>query len=353
MFHILTINPGSTSTKIGVFKDEQLIYECNIHHSSSELEKYKSIDEQTAFRSKVIEQALIDANIPLTQINAISCRGGIIKRIASGTYLINEQILYDSSHSTYDHPSNLAALIGYDLGSRFNIPSFVTDPPSTYEAAPIAAISGSPFMERPMTFHALNHKAIAKRHCRVQNIDYQNTTLIVAHLGGGISIGIHHNGRVIDVTDALSEGPFSPERSGALPNKPLIELLISKPFSQQEAMKLIRGNAGFQAYLQTNNMKEILAKVAQKDAKATLYFDAFIYQIAKEIGAMATTVNGKVTAIILTGGIAHSELVVAKIKECTQWIAPVFAYPGEEELRALNEGVLSVLQGKEKVKQYL
>lgn len=352
MFKILAINPGSTSTKIGVFEDERLIKEFNLFHPSEELAKYKTSDEEIEFRRGVIVEALEKENIDLHEFSAISCRGGIIKRIPSGTYLVNDAVLYDSKHSFFKHPSNLASQIGYALGKEYGLDAYITDPPSTFEADDIALVTGCPLMERPMTFHALNHKAIAKKHCRDHGLDYKKSTLIVAHLGGGISIGVHHHGRVVDVSDAISEGPFSPERAGALPSRPLVDLCFSGKVDIEKMKKLIRGDAGFQAYLGTNDFRDVIKLIDQGDKEAKFYFDAFVYQVAKEIGAMATVPSGKFDGILITGGIAKSKLFIDELKKRISWIGPIYVYPGEEELPALNEAVLTVLQGRDKVKIY-
>ena len=353
MYKILTINPGSTSTKIGIFEDDHIIKEYNLIHTSEELANLTSMENEISFRRQVIEKALVDAKLKLKEFAAISCRGGIINLVPSGTYEINDRILEDSRNSTYKHPSNLAALIGYELGQIYGIPSYITDPPSTFEGDEIATITGLPFITRPMTFHALNHKAIARKHCQLHRLDYRKVNLIVAHAGGGLSIGMHRHGRVIDVTDAVSEGPFSPERAGALPGKQLIELCFSGQYDQKQLQSFLRGKGGFMAHLGTNDMRKVVAMIENGDEHARLIFDAFVYQFAKYIGAMATTTNGHVDAILLTGGISHGRLFVDKVTEKVKWIAPVFVYPGEEELQSLASAVFAVLQGREHTKKYL
>ncbi len=352
MFKILAINPGSTSTKIGIFEDEKLIYQVNIHHSAEELKKYPTVDEEIQFRHRVIVEAMHQAGIDVKSLSAIGCRGGLVRPIPGGTYLVNDALLHDSRYAKIKHPCNLAALIGHSLGEAYGIKSYITDPPITFEAEEVALVSGSPLITRPQTFHALNHKAIAKKHCRLTGQIYEEVTLIVAHFGGGISIGVHHLGRVIDVTDALSEGPFTPERAGALPTVEFADVCFSGKYDRAQIQKLLRGDAGFQAYLGTNDMREVVKMVESGNEKAKFYFDAFIYQIGKDIGAMATVKNGKIDAILLTGGIARNQLFVNRVIEKVAWIAPVYVYPGEEELQALNLGVLAVLQGKDTAKTY-
>ena len=352
MYKILAINPGSTSTKIGVFEDEKMVKEFSLHHSNEELRKYTDINEEIKFRQHVIEDAIAKAGIDWKSISAISCRGGIIKPVESGTYEVDENIIHDSIHSTIKHPSNLAALIGNAIGKRYGIKAYITDPPSTYEASKIAAVSGSPLFERPMTFHALNHKAVAKRFCREHNFDYNQVDIVIAHMGGGCSIGMHQHGRVIDVTDALSEGPFTPERSGSVPLKPFLDLCYSGKYDYNQMFLFMRGQAGFQAYLGTNDVREVLKMIDAGDEKAKFYFEAMVYQVAKDIGAMATITKGKLDAIILTGGVSRSKLYTDMVTERIKWIAPVYVYPGEEELQALDQAVLNVLRGIEKPKVY-
>jgi len=353
MHKILAINPGSTSTKIGIFEDDKIIKEYNLMHTPEEQAKNTTFESEISFRRQVIEKALKDANIKLEDFSAISCRGGIINLVPSGTYAINDRILEDSKNSNFKHPSNLASLIGYELGQMYHIPSFITDPPSTFEADEIATITGLPFLTRPMTFHALNHKAIARKHCKLHGLDYKKVNLIIGHAGGGISIGMHRHGRVIDVTDAVSDGPFSPERAGALPGKQLIELCYSGEYDLKQMQTFLRGKGGFMAHLGTNDLRKVTAMIEQGDEHARLIFDAFVYQFAKYIGAMATTTSGKVDAILLTGGISHGKLFTDSVTEKVKWIAPVFVYPGEEELQLLASAVLAVLEGKENPKKYL
>jgi len=352
MFKILTINPGSTSTKFGVFEDEKLIKEYKVVHTAEELKQYPSMELEAQYRKTLIEEALKKDHIDLASFSAYSCRGGILKPIESGTYFVDDNVLYDSLHSQVDHPSNLGSLIGDALSKQYGPKAYITDPPSTFEAPKIATISGLPQIERKLRCHALNHKAIAKTYCREKGLDYKKVNLIVAHIGGGISVGIHHNGKIVDITDATGEGSFSPERAGSLPVLQFCDLCFSGKYTHKEVRKLLVGNGGFTAYLQTNDVKDIIRRAQSGDENAKLYFDAFVYQIAKDMGAMATVVNGKVDAILLTGGICHSKYFTDCLLERVKWIAPSFIYPGEEELQALNHGVLAVLKGEDKAKIY-
>ncbi len=352
MFKILAINPGSTSTKIGVFEDETLIKEYKVKHTPEELKGYPSLEAEAEYRKNLIVETLKKDGISLSDFSAFSCRGGILKPRPGGTYFVDENVLYDSLHSPIDHPCNLGALIGDALRKQYGKEAYITDPPSTFEAPLIATVSGLPQIERMLRAHALNHKAIAKKYCREHGVDYTKTNLIVGHIGGGISIGIHENGVVVDVNDATGEGPFGPERSGAVPVMQLVDLCFSGQYTREQIRRLLRGEGGFAAYLGTTDMLEIIRRVNAGDKEAKLYYDAFVYQVAKEFGTMATVVKGKVDAIILTGGICYNRDFTDKVSERISWIAPVFVYPGEEELQALNFGVLEVLRGHEKPKKY-
>lgn len=352
MYRILAINPGSTSTKIGIFEDETLIKEITLRHSNEELLANEG-EKELQFRKEVIEAALRKENFDLKTFSAIACRGGGgMKPCESGTYLVTEAIKYDCLHPEVPHASNLAPLIGDALAKEFHIKAYLTDPPTVFEAPEIATISGSPLVKRKLRFHALNQKAIAKRYCKDRDLDYNKVNLVIAHLGGGCSIAIHSNGKVIDVTDGVDEGPFTPERSGALPTRQIIDMAFSGKYNYVQMADMTRGNTGFQGYLGTNDMREVLRRVEAGDTKAKLYFDAFIYQVSKEIGSMSTVVNGKVDAIVLTGGISYGKAVTDAISARVKWIAPVVIYAGEEELQSLNQGALSILRKQEKLKEY-
>lgn len=352
MHKILAINPGSTSTKIGIFFDKEKQQEITLRHTAEELEMYQSLAEQYDFRKDLIVKALEENNYDLSEFSAISCRGGLIKAIPSGTYEVNEAVVNDSRFSPIDHPSNLAALIGNELAKKYSIKAFITDPPSTFEGEEMATISGNPLIKRHLRFHALNHKAIAKLYCEENKLDYKTLNLIVAHVGGGVSVGIHKNGVVVDVNDALDEGPFSPERSGSVPVFQLAELCFSGKYTHAEVKKMLRGNAGINAYIGSNDVRDLIKMVEEKDPKAIIIFDAFVYQISKEIAAMSTNVNGKVDAIILTGGVAYNKLFTDEVAKRVNFISNVHIYPGEMELEALTYGALDVMNGVEEAKLY-
>ncbi len=353
MHKILAINPGSTSTKIGIFFDKEKQEEITLRHSSEELAKYESLSEQFDFRKELIVEALANHKFDLSEFSAIACRGGLIKAIPSGTYEVNEAVVHDSRYSKTDHPSNLAALIGNELAKQYGLRAFITNPPVTFEGEEMATISGNPLTRRHLRFHALNHKAIAKLYCEEHSLDYKKLNLVVAHIGGGVSVGIHKQGVVVDVNDALDEGPFSPERSGSLPVFQLVDLCYSGEYTHAEMKKQLRGNAGMNAYLGTNDVRDVVKMIDEdNNEKAKLIYDAFIYQIAKEIAAMSVNVNGKVDAILLTGGVAYNKGLTGRIEERVGFIAPVFVYPGEMELEALTYGALEVMTGVEEAKVY-
>ena len=352
MFKILVINPGSTSTKVGVFEDETMIKEYKIKHTAEELKTYPTMAQEAEYRKNLIISALKKDGIDPSVFSAFSCRGGILKPIPSGTYLVDDNILYDSLHSPIDQPSNPGPLIGDALRQEYGKKAYITDPPSTFEAPAIATLSGLPEIERKLRCHALNHKAIAKKHCHEQKIDYKKVNLIVCHLGGGISIAMHDHGVIVDTNDATGEGPFGPERTGSLPVMQLTDLCFSGKYTREQVRRMLRGEGGFFAYLGTTDMQEIMKRVNDGEAKAKLCYDAFVYQVAKEIGSLTPVTKGTVDAILMTGGICHNKQFTDDVVDRVGWIAPVFIYPGEEELPALNWGVLNVLRGKEKAKIY-
>lgn len=353
-YKLLTINPGSTSTKIAVYSNEKQIFEETLRHSSEELSNYSTVFEQYQFRKDIILSILEEKNIKVTSLDAVIGRGGLLKPISGGTYKVNETMLKDLKEGVFgEHASNLGGVIAYEIASQLNIPSYIVDPVVVDELEDIARISGMYKIERISIFHALNQKAIARRAAKELGKKYEEVNFIVAHLGGGISVGAHKQGRVIDVNNALDgEGPFSPERTGSLPVGELVRLCFSGECSLNDIKSLIKGKGGLVGYLGTNDAKEVGTMIKEGDSKAELVYKAMAYQVAKEIGSMATVLKGHVEGIILTGGIAHDELFVNWIKERVDFISSVIVYPGEDELIALAEGGLRVLRGEEKTKQY-
>jgi len=353
-YKILVINPGSTSTKVALFSNEQLLFEKKIGHSSQELSNFNKIIDQYRFRQDIILSFLKEKGINLSTLHAVVGRGGLLRPIASGTYRINEKMLEDlRSGAMGEHASNLGGLLAYGIAGNLSIPSYIVDPVVTDEMKPVARISGIPEIPRISIFHALNQKAIARKAALDLGKKYEKLNFIVAHLGGGISVGVHYKGKVIDVNNALNgEGPFTPERSGGVPVGRLVELCFSGKFSKDEMMKKVKSKGGLVAYLNTNDVREVLKMINQGDKKAKLIFEAMAYQVAKEIGAGATVLKGQIDAIILTGGIAYNNDFVNMVRDRVSFLSLVMVYPGEEEMLSLCEGALRVLKGEEVEKLY-
>ncbi|PKM49935.1 MAG: butyrate kinase [Firmicutes bacterium HGW-Firmicutes-7] len=351
---ILIINPGSTSTKIGVYVNEKPIFEETLRHSSVDLERYTNIYEQFQFRKDVILHTLKEKAFNLSEVDAIVGRGGLLKPIESGTYIVNEAMLLDLKTGVMgQHASNLGGILAYELAKPLKIPALIVDPVVVDEMEEIAKICGLPEIRRKSIFHALNQKAVAKKYAFEVGKEYNEINLIVAHLGGGISVGVHKNGKVIDVNNALDgEGPFSPERSGGLPMRDVIDMCFSGNYTLHSMNKKINGQGGYVAHFKTNNARQINIAAAEGDQHAKLIQDAMAYQVAKEIGKCATVLSGQVEAIVLTGGIAYNDSIVKEIKKRVEFIANVVIYPGEDEMLALAQGGLRVIQGEESVKVY-
>jgi butyrate kinase len=352
---ILAINPGSTSTKIAVFKNTKSVFLKTIRHSSENLEQFERITDQFHFRKDVVLKELEDSEVDVNQISAVVGRGGLIKPVESGVYEVNEAMVKDLQEGKRgEHASNLGGLIARDIAdSLSDARAFIADPVVVDEMEDVARVSGHPYFQRISIFHALNQKAIARSHAKSLDRDYEDLNLIIAHLGGGISVGAHKKGRVIDVNNALDgDGPFSPERTGSLPVGQLASICYSGDYSFQEVKKMIKGQGGLVAYLDTNDAYEVELMVREGNEKAKLIQDAMSYQIGKEIGAMSSVLSGEVDSIILTGGIAHNPMVVDYVRSMVRFIAPVAIYPGEDEMQALAENGLRVLQEKEESKHY-
>lgn len=354
MFRMLVINPGSTSTKIAVFDDLNPVFVETLRHSSEELAPYNTIFEQYEFRKNVILNALKEKNVPIESLNAVVGRGGLLKPIEGGTYNVNEKMIEDLKIGVQgQHASNLGGVIAYEIAKSVNIPAFIVDPVVVDEMDEIARISGMPEIQRKSIFHALNQKAVAKRYAKEQGKKYEELNLIVAHLGGGISVGAHRKGRVVDVNNALDgEGPFSPERTGSLPVGDLVKLCFSGKYTLDEIKKKITGKGGLMAYFGTNDARDVKKMMDEGNKEAELVYKAMAYQVAKEIGMCSTVLKGEVDAIILTGGLAYGKEFVEWITERISFIAPVAVYPGEDEMLALAEGGLRVLRGEETAKEY-
>ncbi len=352
-YKILIINPGSTSTKIGVYEDETQLMEETLRHTTEEIAQYDTIYDQKDFRKNVILDVLKEKDVDLNSIDVVVGRGGLLKPIPGGTYATTPELLEDLKIGKQgQHASNLGGLLAYDIAQEIDVPSYIVDPVVVDELQDVARLSGHPLMDRVSIFHALNQKAVAKRYAKETGKPYDELNLIVVHMGGGVSVGAHKNGQIIDVANALDgDGPFSPERSGGLPSGQLMKVCFSGDYTQAEVGKMINGNGGFNAYLGTNDMREVV-EMAKTDEKAALVRDAFHYQLGKEIGSMAVVLDGKVDQIILTGGIAYNQITCDYFKDHCGFIAPITVYPGEDELLALAQGALRVMNGEEEAKTY-
>ncbi|WP_066293757.1 butyrate kinase [Bacillus sp. FJAT-29937] len=351
---ILVINPGSTSTKIGVFDNDLSILEKTIRHESDEINAFENIIDQYEFRKNVILETLDKEGFNISKLSAVCGRGGLLRPIEGGTYSVNEVMLKDLREGyAGQHASNLGGIIAYEIASALNIPSYIVDPVVVDELAPIARISGFSLIERKSIFHALNQKAVARRAAKEIGKKYEELNLIVTHMGGGITVGAHQKGKVIDVNNGLhGEGPFSPERAGTIPVGDLVSLCYSGSYYREEMMKKIVGNGGLVGYLGTNDAVKVEQMIKNGDENAKLIYSAMAYQVAKEIGAASTVLSGKVDAIVITGGLAFGKDFVREISDRINWIADVIVHPGENELQALAEGALRVLRGEEAEKEY-
>jgi butyrate kinase len=352
---ILAINPGSTSTKFALFEEENLIFEKTLRHSADDLAGFKKVTDQFHFRKDLILKELADRKVNFPEIAAIVGRGGLVKPIESGIYEVNKRMIDDLRTGILgEHASNLGGLIADEIASSLSsAKAYIVDPVVVDELDPVARVSGHPAIERISIFHALNQKAVARIYAASVNRMYEDLNLVVVHMGGGISVGAHKKGRVVDVNNALNgDGPFSPERSGGLPSGQLIDLCFSGKYSLDELKSMITGKGGIVAYLGTNNFVEVCSRAENGDKKAILISEALAYQISKEIGAMAAVLGGEVDAIILTGGLAYQGSHVERIKKMVGFISEVAVFPGEDEIKALAFNGLLALDGKIKIKKY-
>ncbi len=367
--HILAINPGSTSTKIALFEDDTALFEKTLRHSAEQLSRFDNIADQFAFREAVIHDALREADPDPTNptdpvgasgaeastaLDAVVGRGGLIRPVSGGTFAVNEAMLQDLREGyAGEHASNLGGILAQHIAEQRGIPAFIVDPVVVDELARPARLSGMPEVPRVSIFHALNQKAVARRAAAEMGKSYEEMRFVVAHLGGGTTVGIHDRGRVVDVNDGLNgEGPFTPERSGGVAALKIIELLTTGAYDAKQLKRRIKGEGGLVAYCGTNSVEDLSARAEAGDETAREALEAMAYQVAKEIGAMAAVVAGNIDAILLTGGVAHSKQVVDWIRERVSFLAPVRVYPGEDEMRALAEGALRVLRGREEALTY-
>jgi butyrate kinase len=345
---IIAINPGSTSTKIAVYKNTDPVFLKNLKHSTEDLAIFPRITDQFQFRKEIILKNLNEAEIDLGMVKAVIGRGGILKPIQSGVYEVNDSMIHDLINSPLDHASNLGGLIAHDLIKSIpGAKAYIADPVVVDELDDIARIAGHPLFERISIFHALNQKAIARDFAKAIQRKYEDLNLIIAHLGGGITVGAHRKGRVIDVNQGLDgEGPFSPERSGTLPMGQIVRLCFSGKYTEKQILKMITGEGGMVAYLGTNNAAEVEEMVKSGNIKALMVYEAMAYQVSKAIGEMYTVLKGEVDAILITGGIAYDKNFVNWIQQRIYRLAPIHIYPGEDEMRALAINGLMVIRGE-------
>jgi butyrate kinase len=352
-WRVLAINPGSTSTKIAVYANDRAELKRNLDHAESEMEQFRGrpILDQLEFRQSCIERELSDAGYRLEQFQAVVGRGGLMRPVASGTYKVNEAMLEDLRSTRYgEHASNLGAFLAQAIGREAGAEAFIADPVSVDEFSERAQISGSALVGRQCLSHALNTKAVAKRFAREQGRTYAELRLVVAHLGSGISVSAHEGGKMVDVNVAGQEGTFAMDRSGGLQIQKVIQLCFSGKYTEKQLWNLLNREGGVYSYLGTRDLREVERRIEAGDGHAALIFDAMVYQTAKDIGAMATVLNGRVDAVLLTGGMAYSQKLVRQLCEVIEWIAPVTVYPGEDELQALAEGAMRVLCGEEQAR---
>jgi butyrate kinase len=350
---ILAINPGSTSTKIAVYENENRLFVTTFNHSPEALSPFPTILSQYDYRKELIIDELKKENL-FSDFAAIVGRGGLLKPIPSGVYEVNEVMKNDLRNATMQHACNLGGLLAEDIALLIpGCKAYIADPVVVDELDDVARLSGSPLMMRKSVFHALNHKAIARKYARSVNKKYEELDLVVAHLGGGISVAAHRQGRVIDVNNALEgSGPFSPERAGTLPARQLVDLCFSGDYTQEEIKKMITGRGGLMAHLGTTDARDVVKRINEGDARAELVLKSMIYNIAKEIGSMSVVLHGKIDAILLTGGISYNDYCINKLKEYIAFIAPVYVFPGEDEMEALAFNALGALRGKLNCKEY-
>lgn len=351
---ILAINPGSTSTKIAIYENQVEVFKKSIRHQTEDIQAFGSVFEQFEFRKKTILDALDDTEYRLEDFSAIVGRGGMLRPIESGTYKVNDKMIQDMKEAKRgEHASNLGCVIAKELADKVSIPSFIVDPVAVDEMDDHARYTGMPELKRASLFHALNQKAVALKASASLNKPYKETNLIVAHLGGGISVGAHKKGRVVDVNNALDgDGPMSPERSGSVPIGPLYKMVFSGQYTLEEMKRKNYGKGGLVAYLGTNDGYEIEKRVKSGDKEAKFIVEVMCYQIAKEIGSAAAVLKGQVDAIVLTGGLAYDSFMMDYIKDHVSFIADILIFPGEDEMEALAYGALRVITNQETAKDY-
>jgi butyrate kinase len=350
---ILVINPGATSTKIGLWEGNTWRFRQTLPHDGAELARFETVIDQYPYRLELVRKALNDNQVSAEDLTAVVARGGLVHPCPGGTYEINEEMLKDLEACTYGiHVSNLAPIIAYNIAHPLGIPCYIVDPVTVDEFWPLSRLTGLPDLERVSRSHALNMKAVAHRVAKELGRPYGDLNLITVHLGTGISVAAHLKGRMVDANSGNTDGAFSPDRCGELPAFDLMKLCFSGKYTPKQLTALLAGASGLQGYLGTKDVREVEKRIANGEERARLVLDTMCYQVAKSVGAMATVLEGQIDRIIITGGIAYSDYVVSRISKRVSFLAPVVVMPGEEELEALVEGALRVLNGEEKAKHY-
>ena len=355
-YKLLIINPGSTSTKVAVFQDKEQLFKKNIKHSVEEIAKFDRISDQFSYRKETILNELKNEGIDLNGLSAVVGRGGLLHPLTSGVYEVNEAMIKDLTAASYgEHACNLGGLIANDIAKEYGVKAYIADPVVVDEMEDVARYSGHPLFPRISIFHALNQKMIARQHAAAVGKKYEDLNLIGVHLGGGISVGAHKKGKVVDVNNALNgDGPFTPERSGALPSGPLMKACFSGKYTKKDVDLMLKGQGGFVAYLGTNDALEVENAVKAGNKEWEKVYRAMAYQVAKEIGGLAASaLDMDVDGIFITGGMAYDKTFCGIVKEHVEKIAPVYVYPGEDEMKALAFNGLMVLNGETDVKTYL
>lgn len=352
-YKVLAINPGSTSTKVALYEEERPLLELTLRHSAEEVSRFADIIDQLDWRRGLILSALRENGFSIKELSVVIGRGGLIRPIPAGVYEVNSRMRYDLRHAQMKHACNLGGLLAAQIAHMAGVKAYIADPPVVDEMDDVARISGMPMCPRKSIFHALNQKAIARLHCEREGIDYECTNLIVTHMGGGISVAAHRQGRIVDVNNALDgDGPFAPDRAGSIPTADLIKVCFSGKYTQEELLKFVSSKGGLVALLGTNSVIHVMERIAAGDERARKVMDAMCYNISKQIGAMAAALSGRVDGILLTGGIAFNESVTEYVREHCSFIAPVTVYPGENELESLVMNALVVLRGVIEPKVY-
>lgn len=350
---VLAINPGSTSTKIAVYDDAQPIFVKSIPHTAADLKPFAKVSDQYPFRLRLIREALTEAGIP-ERFDAVIGRGSLAKPVQGGVYIVDEEMVRDAREAEHQHACDLGCILAFDIAREIEgCRCFTADPGVVDELCDEARISGSPHCERVCIWHALNQRATARKFAAGIGRRYEDLNLIVCHLGGGISVAAHCHGKAIDANNALDgEGPFSPERAGTLPAAALVKLCYSGRFTEEQLLKRIAGHAGLEAHLGTTDVKEILHRIEEGDKKAEIVLEAMIFHTAKAIAAEGAVLCGDVDAILLTGGMAYSDYIVDRLRRRISYLAPVYVFPGENEMEALAANAIMALRGEIEAQAY-